>query len=347
MWRALPWARVPPVSSPMTIGMLPKTAGLVLIALCLFNCPSYGILIRDDRTTNDYKHLYTLPELQSVVRIRASFGTNPLTPTVYTSSAVHIGHGFLLTAGHVVQGNGQPLLSMTAYSLDGGIFSIGSSRTRVNSGFSSTNYMGTAGSDIAVLALNSGWQNSYQPGYTLAAATVWVGNSLTGGEITVGGYGRRGTGSAPGTSGSGIWRAGMNTLDSTSSDGRLGYFDFDSHTGSTSNLGSPVPLNLEAMINPGDSGGGWFMSDGGALRLTHISSGIWGNLDGVADGSYGDIAMGVNISSHWDWINSASADIWGNGNMPAFDAVPEPSTSLLLALGAAAVWVVVRWRRSA
>jgi hypothetical protein len=331
----------------MTIGMLPKTAGLVLIALCLFNCPSYGILIRDDRTTNDYKHLYTLPELQSVVRIRASFGTNPLTPTVYTSSAVHIGHGFLLTAGHVVQGNGQPLLSMTAYSLDGGIFSIGSSRTRVNSGFSSTNYMGTAGSDIAVLALNSGWQNSYQPGYTLAAATVWVGNSLTGGEITVGGYGRRGTGSAPGTSGSGIWRAGMNTLDSTSSDGRLGYFDFDSHTGSTSNLGSPVPLNLEAMINPGDSGGGWFMSDGGALRLTHISSGIWGNLDGVADGSYGDIAMGVNISSHWDWINSASADIWGNGNMPAFDAVPEPSTSLLLALGAAAVWVVVRWRRSA
>ena len=283
-----------------------------------------AILIRHDRTTNDYKHLYVLPELQSVVRLRTSFGTNPLTPTVYTSSAVHIGHGFLLTAGHVVQGNGQPLLSMTAYSLDGMIFSIDSSRTRVNSGFSHTNYDATVGNDIAVISLDGDWQNTYMPGYTLAAATSWVGGALTGGELVVGGYGQRGTGLEPGTSGSGIWRAGMNTLDDASADGRVGFFDFDSPSTAITNLGSTVPLNLEAMINPGDSGGGWFMNDGGALRLTHISSGIKGNLDDIGDGSYGDLAMGVNISSHWDWINAASADIWGNGNSPLFNAAGGP-----------------------
>lgn len=270
-----------------------------------------AIVIRHDVPVSTYQALDGLPETQSIVRMRLDFGEDPLTGTTFTGSGVHIGGGYILTAAHLIHGNGGFLRNVSVRTREDKIFyASATDGVRVHPGFNPLDYSATKGFDIALMRLGN-WEDLFFDGRTnpFEAATVWVGDAITGGELLVGGFGRRGTGLEPGVSGSGVYLSAKNVLDGGSSDGRLGYFDFDSPTSPIDNLGSSTPLDLEGMIAQGDSGGGWFSLHDGQLVLSHTTSGIWANLDGSANGGYGDIAMGVNLGKHWDWISASAREL--------------------------------------
>jgi hypothetical protein len=301
--------------------------------LSFFPLDAWGILRRHDTPLADYQALGLLPETQSVARLTLDFGDDPFTGTSLTGSGVHIGGGYILTAAHLFHSGGDLLRDLTVQTRGGQIFGVDPSvGVRVHPGYNPLDYSATKGYDLALVRL-SDWEWQVEEGseQPFEAASVWVGNAITGGELVVGGFGRRGTGLEPGVAGSGVYLSAKNVLDASSDDGRLGYFDFDSPTSPVDNLGSSTPLTLEGMVNPGDSGGGWFSLDAGKLALSHITSGIWGNLDGRADGGYGDVAMGVRVASHWDWISSSSREIDAvYGVDTRFSTVPEPGTVALV-----------------
>lgn len=295
----------------------------------------------------DYAGLDLLPETQSIVRLSVQFGDSPFTGASLRGSGVHIGGGFILTSAHLFHAAGDFVSGVSIRTRDEQVYR-GEPETalRIHPGYNPLDYSGTKGYDLALLKM-PGWEGLFFDGreQPFEAATVWVGDAITGGEIVVGGFGRRGTGLEPGVAGSGVYASAKNVLDARSDDGRLGYFDFDSPTSPIDNLGSPVPLDLEGMVNPGDSGGGWFALDGDKLVLSHITSGIWGNLDGVGDGGYGDIAIGVSIASHWDWIESGAREIDDLYSVTTqFNTVPEPRVAGLVCLAAAGL-AAVRARR--
>ena len=305
----------------------------------------YAIVIRDDQSYPSHATLTNSTELGSVLRVRATFGDTLETARTYTASAVYIGYGFFLTAGHVLYGDGRDLSTMAVLNRYGSsIASVMDYSFRAHPGFSGADFAGTFQNDIGIFwtgVPSSGGMNSLDSLGKLRypAATLWTGELDPGSELTIAGFGRRGTGSAPGTLSSGTFAAGKNTYDQEAFGGKIGYFDFDSHLGTTSNLGSNQPLPHEAIVNPGDSGGGWFSpSQDGKLALTHITSGIWGNIDGVADGSYGDIGMGVSVSYYHEWIQQQAYDIlyavdpytYPVGEWATFDTIPEPSTLALV-----------------
>lgn len=307
-----------------------------------------AIVIRDDQSYLDHATLAQSPELGSVLRVRSTFGDTLETARTYTASAVYIGYGFFLTAGHVLYGDGRDLATMAVLNQYGSsIASVRNYSLRTHPEFSGSDFAGTFQNDIGMFwtgVPSSGGMGSLdslgKPRYP--AASLWTGELGVGSELTIAGFGRRGTGSSPGTLASGTFAVGKNTYDQESFGGKVGYFDFDSHLGTTSNLGSSQPLPHESIVNPGDSGGGWFSpTQDGRLALTHITSGIWGNLDGVADGSYGDIGMGVSISYYHQWIQQQAYDIlyavdpytYPMGEWATFDTVPEPSSLILFLIG--------------
>lgn len=315
---------------------------MLLNILTLFT--SYAIVIRDDQTYENHSVLLGAPELASVLRLRASFGTDIFDSRSYTASAVYIGYGFFLTAGHVLYGDGRDLMSINILGRSGStITSARPEHARMHPGFSGESFAGTYASDLGIFWAGhpdvNGLSGTNGLGKALfPAATLWTGELRAGNEITLAGYGRRGTGSDPGTLASGTFAVGKNIYDGEGFGGRVGYFDFDSHLGTTSNLGTSQPHPYEAMVNPGDSGGGWFSPSPEKMALTHITSGIWGNLDGVADGSYGDIGIGVSISHYHEWIQNQAYDTlhsfdpysYPRGEWATFDTVPEPSVMGLL-----------------
>jgi hypothetical protein len=323
--------------------MLKKTVILLITLSASFS--SHGIIIRDDRTYSDHSVLANLSEVGSVLRVRARFGDDAQNIRTYTASAVYIGYGFFLTAGHVVYGDGRNLSTLDILTRSGVTLAGAMRQTiRTHPGFVGSDFAGTYHSDLSIFWVGdpSNWSLDSVDSQGRAlypAATLWTGELGIGSELVVAGYGRRGTGSSPGTMASGTFAVGQNIYDAEGFGGRVGYFDFDSHDGTTVNLGSSTPHHYESTVNPGDSGGGWFsLSSEGKLALTHITSGIWGNLDGIADGSYGDIAMGVSVSYYHQWIQEQAYDIlytldpysYPVGEWATFDTVPEPSVYSLL-----------------
>lgn len=320
---------------------------------------SYAIVIRDDQTYDNHSVLNGVPELASVLRLRASFGTDIFDSRSYTASAVYIGYGFFLTAGHVLHGDGRDLMSINILGRSGStITSVRPEHVRTHPSFSGESFAGTYASDLGIFWAGhpdvNGLSATNNLGKALLpAATLWTGELRAGSEITIAGYGRRGTGSDPGTLASGTFSVGKNIYDEDGFEGRVGYFDFDSHLGDTSNLGTSQPHPYEAIVNPGDSGGGWFSLSSEKMALTHITSGIWGNLDGVADGSYGDIGIGISISHYHQWIQNQAYDMlysfdpysYPRGEWATFDTVPEPSVLGLL-LTVLILGLVVRSFRS-
>src|SRR5262249_40532431 len=98
------------------------------------------------------------------------------------------------------------------------------------------------------------------------------------GELGAGGPGgalaRPGTGSTGATTFDGLKRAGQNMVDAVlrtaGGSNRILLADFDSGSSADNNFGSSAPLSMEAMIGPGDSGGGLFELLNGHNYLTGI-----------------------------------------------------------------------------
>lgn len=140
--------------------------------------------------------------------------------------------------------------------------------------------------------------------------------------------------------------------------------DFDNpHNLLDSRYGSAIPLGLEYLIAPGDSGGGVFAEIGGQSVLVGVNSFV-GSFDGSSDSDYGNVSGHIRVSAFNSWIDSVMAG--GAGGKPGkgkagkggsdlelgeyyfypglpvvtLDSsmvVPEPATLSLLVLGGLAV----------
>lgn len=316
-------------------------------ALLAFRCEA--IVIRDDRSYSDHDVLKTLPNIGAVVRMRGTFGDDVLSSNTYLASGVHIGHGLILTAGHVVYGDGKPLIGLRAFNFSGNGWTIPLSKVRTHPGFDGSNYGGTYQYDLSLLWIGgdfTSWDFIQRDGTpALPSVSLWGGKLDGGSEVYLAGYGRQGTGLNPGLVPSGNFAVGQNVYDSSDFGGAVGYVDFDAPSGGPDNTGGRTPLDLEAMINPGDSGGGWLSLQNGQLSLTHITSGLWGNLDGTPDGGYGDLGMGVSVSTYLPWIQEQALDLGAISNVGDLHVVPEPSVSAMASVGGILTGLWLRRKR--
>ena len=116
-----------------------------------------------------------------------------------------------------------------------------------------------------------------------------------GKDITMAGYGLRGTFRTGAVVSDGKKRAGQNTIDSISR----------AVLTCSASLGAGLDSKkkpLEYMISPGDSGGGMYIGD----KLAGINSFLMA-VDKVPDGTYGDDSAFTRVSLYVDWIESQIA----------------------------------------
>ena len=125
--------------------------------------------------------------------------------------------------------------------------------------------------------------------------------------------------------------------DGLSVSSNLLFVDFDQPgvTGE-SVVGSALPLALEYLSAPGDSGGGLFITQDSQTFLVGITSFGWGYRDDDANSDYGDLAGFISTTAYAGWISSVTG-------VP----IPEPGSGALLALGMAFLLLGKRRRRSA
>lgn len=114
------------------------------------------------------------------------------------------------------------------------------------------------------------------------------------------------------------------------------FFDYDDGTTGHDTLGSLVGSiqlglgGIEAMLTPGDSGGGLFIAQEGAQFLAGINSFVSRNeltdISAAADGSVGDMGAVTRVSSYTGWIEEetgqAQTPIGQSGNPPETATVP-------------------------
>lgn len=176
----------------------------------------------------------------------------------------------------------------------------------------------TQGWDLALVRLS-------EPVPDVPHAQIYAGDDLLSQESVLAGYGLSGTGFTGGQPGTfGTKRAGPNTFDGTGDQFIIGanpmalVADFDApQTEVFNKTGSPIPLENEFFPGLGDSGGAYWVEQGGMLKLGSIQSWGLGFGFGPNYGSYGDVAMSWPIAAALDWIEGITG-------------VPEPSAFVLL-----------------
>jgi len=162
------------------------------------------------------------------------------------------------------------------------------------------------GPDMALLYFENGFQSA-------DPAQIYIGSNaaLLGTDASIVGFG------APGTPATGLQapdgqkRAGINVVTLVNSP--VGYQETIFR-----NTFDPDFRTLGVLGTPGDSGGGWFIQDGDDFYLTAISS------FGDTNIRYGSGIFASLVNPELQWINDTIAS----------KAVPEPSSALLLLVGA-------------
>jgi len=199
---------------------------------------------------------------------------------------------------------------------------------------------GDAIHDQALLILSS-------PVTGVLPADIWLGNPV--GMIgTLLGYGYQDTGLGTASTANGYGYnlpgatdllAAQNMIDAL--DPTFGLeSDFDNPAGTTSSLGSAIPLPLEGTTCFGDSGGPLFVSVNGQALLV-------GDLNGGASNPYGPSCYYGDVSNWSPLDNSENVSFIAN-NDPAADFVsPEPASAVLIGAGLLAFVAVRRGRRPA
>lgn len=277
---------------------------LVAVSLVLISeCVTSGSTIRHDQSDTDYLDLGLLPEYESVGSFVNSWG--------FSGSAILIAPDWVLTGAHVFT------------AADSGTFTLLGSSYDSTQLFSHPNWNGNnefAGYDFGLARLSS-------PVEGVTPATLYAGSSEVGEIGSFVGYGLTGTG-----------LTGYRTLDNKKRafqnviDGNFGLpsvllgSDFDNPLSATDNdFGSPIPLDFEGAVAPGDSGGGVFITEGSTTYLAGVTSFVAGR-DGRANADYGDVTGFGRVSAVLPWITGVM--------------IPEPSAMILVPWG----FALLCWR---
>jgi Trypsin/PEP-CTERM motif len=271
------------------------------------------------------------------------------------SGTLLAGGQYVLTAAHCV-------VDRTDFTVQ---FGVNNDVPRASSGVSAVfvheSWTGSVfeGADLAILKLSSTVTGIQ--GFQLHHG------SAIGQSVLLMGYGTTGTGSAntaPSFSDAAYGHWGMNTFDLTTQQfldaaqaqgvphlgawsnahGEQYVADFDNGISQYNTLGriqglsSGLGIANEALISGGDSGGGAFVWDGQAWRLTGVHNWSWqfcgGRISPTCDfrsgnqQSFGDLMGSTAVASHVSWISAVTG-------------VPEPGTWALMAAGLG----LLAWRR--
>jgi len=298
--------------------------GGLLGLFCAGQISSAGVR-RDDVADSEFLNLAASALYESVGKFTYSVGSSS-----YLASGVLISPEWVLTAGHVTGGNnylGGGISNMTfSLTTGNGVLHYAAAEWMTHPGWSATQGNLFAGYDLGLVRLS-------QSVTTVQAAALYLRDSLEVQPGTIVGYGATGTGLTGFQSGTaGTKRAGQNMIDGQGdgisiSSGIL-FADFDSPgVPAEGVLGSALPLALEYLSAPGDSGGGLFITQNSQTFLVGITSFGWGYLDGVANSDYGDLAGFTSATANAQWISSVTGV-----------AIPEPSTFSLVTTIIFLVW---------
>jgi hypothetical protein len=264
---------------------------LTIVAVLFVPQVGLGGTIRDDVPDQQYLDLAAQTQFSAVGEIEWDEDAQG-----YISSGTYLGNGWVLTAGHVVGGtdNAGGGISNATFTINGHAYS--GSRFIPNPGWTSTSGDLKAGDDIGLMRLA-------QDVPDIAPVTLYTGTGLTG--YTDSSYGTK--------------RAGQNVIDNfggssnprrswlRSYSSNIMFIDFDNpHNAASSSLGSSIPLALEYLIAPGDSGGGDFIQVSGQWYLAGVTS-FLSATDGSIDASYGDSGGFARVSRFATWINQTMA----------------------------------------
>lgn len=278
-----------------------------------------------------------------VVASHAVFGINT-GPNDIDTTFVHVGR----VIGQTGMGTGVPIAPhwvLTAHHVPGTTFRLGTTDYTAVRRFNDPN------SDLALLQFSTPLPGFYH---------LSTGSSL-GQQVTMVGFG--GTGTPRGDNlgynfvdGNDQRRAATNRVDfiddltlnlsGSNVTFRTLFADLDTHL-----AGTPNPFNRdwfdgggptvnEGGVSPGDSGGAWFVQQGGQWRLAGITSVRFRATD-VPFGTTGDHfmlfghsgggAVDLNHAAHRNWVVTT---------------VPEPTTMLVLAAGLGALAAARRRKKS-
>jgi hypothetical protein len=168
-------------------------------------------------------------------------------------------------------------------------------------------------------------------------------SSAQGSEILLAGYGYTGTGASGYTPGTfGALHYGYNHLDASPGvysgfgiSPSVYLYDFDSGLPADNLFGSSGLGPDEAMIAPGDSGGGSFVFDAGEWKLAGVHSFIACLEDQCApNSSFGELAGDISVYAHSAWL----------GNYLSLAPVPEPASYAMLLAGLGVLGALSRRR---
>ena len=303
---------------------MPRSLVILSGILLLLGSSIQAGVRRDDVSDTPFVELAASALYQSVGKLSFSVGSSS-----YLASGVLISPDWVLTAGHVVGGNdyrGGGINHLTfSLTTGGSVLSFAASDWYAHPGWTTTQGDMLAGYDLGLIHLQSSVS-------AIQAASLYLSESLQIQAGTMVGYGSTGTGITGFLAGTaGTKRAGQNMIeaqgDGVTISSSILFVDFDQPGTDVNNVvGGDVPLPLEYLIAPGDSGGGLFVTQNQQTFLVGISSFTWGILDGTANSSYGDVAGFTSTTSQLAWIHAMTG-------VP----IPEPSASTLLWVGVVAL----------
>jgi hypothetical protein len=291
----------------------------VVLALLWLGPAGQAGVRREDVADSEFLNLAASALYQSVGKFTYSVGSGS-----YIASGVLISPEWVLTAAHVTEGNdflGGGITNMN-FSLDteGGVLSFAAAEWLTHPGWATTEGDLLAGYDIGLVRLSSSVT-------AVQAATLYLQETLAIQAGTIVGYGATGTGLTGYNGGtSGTKRAGQNMIDAQGDGETISsnilFVDFDRPgVPEESTTGSSLPLALEYLSAPGDSGGGLFITQNSQTFLVGVTSFGWGYTDGVANSDYGDLAGFTSTTAYAGWISSVTG-------VP----IPEPSSGSLLVI---------------
>jgi hypothetical protein len=294
--------------------------------LCAFLLASsaYAELIRHDRDQEEYAKRAQQPQFRCVASLQVR-----IAPDIYRrrGSGVLIAPQWLLTCAHVAKLDREQSLADQQWEINGKTYYP--ERIVLHSSFrvDKDAEVLSNGWDLGLVKLDKRIED-------VAPANCYPDSDEVGQTMTLVGYGRLGDGiNGPQSPEVRRLLAGENVIDAagatvgilTLGEGTL-MFDFDHPDDACVNyFGDSTPLNLEAGMLNGDSGGGMFLRKNDKWYLAGLmtfSPPRSGDLDEPHSqrpfhNRYGQIGGGIRISSKIRWINDVlSSD---DGSVPPRD----------------------------